>query len=125
MSCLWRPTCCRLAAEREHLVLPGAGPADSLIGRGPEAAGYDQQLPLHIFRRDTGITGEAASTDSAAICKDEGDVLEDRLLGRVVFARAARFGFGSGDSRCIAELAASLRSTVVASMRAFASTRTF
>src|SRR5262245_20086728 len=73
---LWR----RLpAAEREQLVLPAAGPAGSVIGRGPEAGRDDQQLPLHIFRRDTGITGKAASTDPAAICKDAGDVLEDRV----------------------------------------------
>src|SRR5262245_9382595 len=102
----WRPTWRRLpAAEREQLVLPAAGPAGSVISRGPEPGREDQQLQFHIVRRDTGITGKAASTEPAAICKDAGDVLEDRVLGRVVFARAARFGFGSGDRRCIAELA--------------------
>src|SRR3989442_12988610 len=42
------------------------------------------------------------------ICKDEGDVLEDRLLGWlcVVFAPLARcLGFGSGDRRRITVLA--------------------
>ena len=64
--------------------------------------------------------GKTASTDQAGICKDEGDVLQDRLLGWlcVVFAPLARC---AAASRC---WRASLRSAVVASTRAFASART-
>src|SRR5256884_7378884 len=73
-----------------------------------DGGGDDLQLLRHIVRRDTVIMGKTASTDPTGICKDEGDVLEDRLLGWlcVVFAPLARcLGFGSGDRRRITVLA--------------------
>src|SRR5437867_3490760 len=103
-------------AEREHVVLPAAHTARSVVDHDADGGGDDLQLLRHIVRRDTVIMGKTASTDPAGICKDEGDVLEDRLLGWlcVVFAALAT----AAASRC---WRASLRSAVVASTRAFAS----
>src|SRR6266481_1945839 len=84
------------------VVLPAAHTARSVVDHDADGGGDDLQLLRHIVRRDT------ASTDPAGICKDEGDVLEDRLLGWlcVVFAPLARcLGFGSGDRRRITVLA--------------------
>src|SRR3989442_111813 len=105
----WRPTWRRLpVAEREHVDLPAAHTARSVVDHDADGGGDDLQLLRHIVRRDTVIMGKTARTDAAGICKDEGDVLENRVLGSlcVIFAPLARcLGFGSGDRRRITGLA--------------------
>ena len=105
----WRPRWRRLpVAEREHVDLPAAHTARSVVDHDADGGGDDLQLLRHIVRRDTVIMGKTARTDAAGICKDEGDVLENRVLGSlcVIFAPLARcLGFGSGDRRRITVLA--------------------
>src|SRR6266446_3688592 len=122
----WRPRWRRLpVAEREHVDLPAAHTARSVVDHDADGGGDDLQLLRHIVRRDTVIMGKTARTDAAGICKDEGW----EIVVFDWFASSSRLWRDASDSARATAAAsrcwrASLRSAVVASTRAFASART-